>query len=106
MITLSCSKKEKVDLIVHNATVYTVNEDFATAEAFAVKDGRFVAVGTNADILGKYSADSTLDMQGKFVGLVHVAAGTSVNDAVKARFQSAGVYMVKQGSKMHRIAVK
>ena len=67
MITLSCSKKEKVDLIVHNANIYTVDETFATAEAFAVKDGRFVAVGTSEEILAKYSADSTLDMQGKFV---------------------------------------
>lgn len=67
MTTLSCSQKEKVDLIVHNATVYTVNDDFATAEAFAVKDGRFVAVGTSDEILGNYSSDSTLDMQGKCV---------------------------------------
>lgn len=62
----------------------------------------------NADLrLGNTAKTlQVFDMQGKFVGLVHVAAGTSVNDAVKARFQSAGVYMVKQGSKMHRIAVK
>ena len=62
----------------------------------------------NADLrLGNTAKTlQVFDMQGKFVGLVHVAAGTSVNDAVKARFQSAGVYMVKQGSKMLRIAVK
>lgn len=39
------------DLIVTNARVITVDPSMSRAEAFAVKDGRFIAVGTNADIL-------------------------------------------------------
>ena len=38
------------DLIVLNAQVYTVDSRQPTAQAFAVKDGRFIAVGSNADI--------------------------------------------------------
>jgi predicted amidohydrolase YtcJ len=38
------------DLIVVNGKVYTVDSRQPTAEAFAVKDGRFVAVGSTADI--------------------------------------------------------
>jgi predicted amidohydrolase YtcJ len=38
------------DLIVLNAKVYTVDARMPTAAAFAVKAGRFVAVGSNADI--------------------------------------------------------
>lgn len=38
------------DLIVVNATVYTMDAALPQAEAFAVKDGRFVAVGTSADV--------------------------------------------------------
>jgi predicted amidohydrolase YtcJ len=38
------------DLVVLNALVYTVDARQPTAEAFAVKDGRFIAVGSNADI--------------------------------------------------------
>jgi predicted amidohydrolase YtcJ len=38
------------DLIVVNAKVYTVDSGQPTAQAFAVKDGRFVAVGTTTDI--------------------------------------------------------
>jgi hypothetical protein len=41
-----------VDLIVVNAKVYTVDMRTPRAEAFAIKNGRFVAVGTNADIKG------------------------------------------------------
>ncbi len=59
--------KEKVDLIVFNATVYTVDKDFSTQEAFAVKDGKFIEVGKTEDILKKYEAKEQKDLKGKFV---------------------------------------
>ena len=40
------------ELVVFNAKAYTVDTRMPKAEAFAVKGGRFVAVGTNADIKG------------------------------------------------------
>lgn len=64
VMTISCSKKQQADLIVYNALVYTVDENFSTAEAFAVKDGKFVAVGTTDDILAQYTSDSLIDMKG------------------------------------------
>ena len=42
--------KESVDLIVVNANAYTIDSDFSKTEAFAVKDGKFVAVGTSEEI--------------------------------------------------------
>ena len=63
----SCSSKQQVDLIVHNAIVYTVDSTFSNAESFAIKDGKFVAVGKNEDILNKYEAKETLDAEGKAV---------------------------------------
>ena len=47
----SCSQKTPVDLIVHNANIYTVDNDFSKAQAFAVKDGKFVAVGDEETIM-------------------------------------------------------
>jgi predicted amidohydrolase YtcJ len=38
------------DLIVINARVYTVDDGLPKAEGFAVKDGRFVAVGSTSDV--------------------------------------------------------
>lgn len=61
----SCLSKIKVDLVVYNARVYTVNEAFSQAEAFAVQNGKFVAVGTTADIRNKYTAPQETDAQGK-----------------------------------------
>ncbi len=63
----SCQSPTKVDLIVHNAMVYTVDDTFSTAEAFAVKDGKFVAIGKSTDIRSKYSAEKIIDAQGKAV---------------------------------------
>src|SRR5579863_4933855 len=46
----------KADLVVTNAKVYTVDTRMPRAEAFAVKDGRFLAVGTTADMKGLIGA--------------------------------------------------
>ncbi len=61
----SCSGTKQVDLIVHHAVVYTVDSTFTKAEAFAVHDGRFIAVGTNEEILANYHAKETIDAQGQ-----------------------------------------
>jgi predicted amidohydrolase YtcJ len=38
------------DVVVHNARVFTVDPALPRAEAFAVKNGRFTAVGSSADV--------------------------------------------------------
>jgi hypothetical protein len=59
--------KQPVDLIVTNATVYTVDQEFAIAESFAIKDGKFIAVGTSKEILSKYSSDKVIDYSDKYI---------------------------------------
>lgn len=66
-VMISCVKKEKVDLIVSGGLVYTIDEEFATAEAFAVKDGKVVAVGSLQEIMDKYDSDNSIDAEGKFI---------------------------------------
>ena len=63
----SCNQKTPVDLIVHNANIYTVDDDFSKAQAFAVKDGKFVAVGDEENIMRQYVAKETLDAHGDAV---------------------------------------
>jgi predicted amidohydrolase YtcJ len=46
----SAADPQHADLVVLNANVYTVDERLPKAEAFAVKAGRFVAVGRTADV--------------------------------------------------------
>lgn len=60
----SCGFKNKeADLIVHNARIYTVDEDFHIYEAMAIKDGIIVAIGPEREILNEYSAPKTIDAQ-------------------------------------------
>ncbi len=67
-MAVSCySQMKRADLILYNAKVYTVNDNFEIKEAFAVKDGKFIAVGSNDDILGNFSAGTKLDAEGKAV---------------------------------------
>ncbi|MFW5721618.1 MAG: amidohydrolase, partial [Bacteroidota bacterium] len=67
MLLSSCVNKEKVDLIISNASIYTVDKDFSVIESFAVKNGRFIDVGNTDEIISKYKAKKTIDMDGKFI---------------------------------------
>ncbi|MBL6644140.1 MAG: amidohydrolase [Flavobacteriaceae bacterium] len=61
LMSIGCG--ERVDLLVHNAQVYTVNDNFDKVSAFAVKNGKFVAVG-GEELLEKYKPANTVDAQG------------------------------------------
>lgn len=63
----SCHSKEKVDLIVYGASVYTVDSSFSIHEAFAVKDGKFVSTGSEKEIREKFEAENSIDAQGKAI---------------------------------------
>ena len=67
LLFTSCTKKEKVDVIVYNAKVYTVNSKFDTVEAFAVKNGKILALGKSDDIQAKYAGKEEINAQGKAV---------------------------------------
>jgi predicted amidohydrolase YtcJ len=47
-------KKEKIDLIVYNGTIYTVNQPFEKAEAMAINAGKIVDIGTESQIIDHY----------------------------------------------------
>ncbi len=65
----SCNQKKEnnADLLVKNARVYTIDNRFAIAEAFAVRDGKILEVGKTADLEKKYTAKEVVDAHGKAV---------------------------------------
>jgi predicted amidohydrolase YtcJ len=67
LLFTSCSKKEAVDIIVYNAKVYTVNSKFDTVEAFAVKNGKILALGKSDEIKGKYTSKEEINAEGKAI---------------------------------------
>ena len=58
----------EADLILHNGTIWTVDEKNPTAQAVAIKDGKFVVVGSNDSAL-KLRGPNTrvIDLKGNFV---------------------------------------
>ena len=60
------SCKKSVDYIAYNGNIYTVNNDFNVASAFAVKDGKFIDVG-NDEIFSKYNTKEKIDLNGSTV---------------------------------------
>ncbi|MCX6279730.1 MAG: amidohydrolase [Bacteroidetes bacterium] len=59
--------KQKADLIVTNGDVFTVAANIPKAEAFAVKNGKIVAIGTQDEISAGFDAPEILNLKGKIV---------------------------------------
>ena len=66
-ITSCHFKNKQADLILHNATIYTVDDAFSTFEAMAIKDGRILALGTEREILNEYDAPQVIDCGKQFI---------------------------------------
>ncbi len=67
------AKDVKADVVYRNGFVYTVDGVRSRAEAFAVKDGKFIAVGSNDDMKAVTGVNTkTVDLKGRMVmpGLV------------------------------------
>lgn len=88
----------KPDLVLLNGNIVTVDENFTTVEAVAIKDGKFVAVGSNAEIRALVGQDTEeRDLQGRTVlpGFidphVHFAHKVGkVDDPIEDMFARAG----------------
>lgn len=66
-VLTACHMRTAADLIVHHAVVYTVDDRFSVAQAFAVKGHRILAVGSEEDILGSFEAPEQVDAGGHAV---------------------------------------
>ena len=67
LFLLTGCSKQKVDLIIYNGKIYTVNDKFDMAEAMAVQDGKIVGVGTSEDIRAEFKSSQEVDVNGKAV---------------------------------------
>lgn len=65
----SCNfvNKQQADLLVFNAEVYTVDNDFSLAEAFVVKGGKILEIGSTEALEERYEFSEKLDAGGKTI---------------------------------------
>ena len=61
IFSLACEKK--VDLVVHNARVYTSDDNYTNISSFVVDEGRFIEVG-GEELVEKYKSINTVNARG------------------------------------------
>ncbi|MDQ6708387.1 MAG: amidohydrolase, partial [Acidobacteriota bacterium] len=68
LLSVAASAQELADIIYYNANIITMSPSHPTAQALAIRAGRFLAVGANAEIL-KSAGPKTerIDLAGKCV---------------------------------------
>ncbi len=60
-----CPAQEHADVVYHNGRIYTMDAQRSWAQAVAVKDGRFIAVGSDKQVLSSAGPDTEkIDLAG------------------------------------------
>ncbi|MBO9153237.1 amidohydrolase [Chitinophaga sp. GCM10012297] len=67
LLSACAARKEKADLLIHHAMIYTADSMNTVAAAMAVKDGKILMVGTNELVQRSFDADSVIDAKGAAV---------------------------------------
>lgn len=66
LLVSGCAHKgQEVDLIIHNAKIYTIDASNNIFEAIAISDGIIIELGPEHQILNKYKAKKIIDAQMK-----------------------------------------
>ena len=60
------AQRKRIDLLIYNAKIYTVDSKFSTATAIAIKDGKIFDVGRNG-LREKYWPSQSINADGKFI---------------------------------------
>lgn len=67
IVLIACEKQPAVDLILTDATIYTVDNEFTTTESMVINNGKIIATGTTKALMEQYKAKQTIDASGKFI---------------------------------------
>ncbi len=59
--------KLPADMIISNATIYTVFPEWKTYDAMAIKGGKIIALGTDKEILDDYTSNNKINAHNNFV---------------------------------------
>ncbi len=76
ILITSCQSKQTADLLIYNATIYTVDSQFSKTEAMAIHGGKILATGTKAELINAYTFKDSLNAEGKYIypGLIDAHA--------------------------------
>lgn len=60
-------KKQNADLIITNAKIYTVNNQFEIANAIAISKGKIIGIGSSKKINNLFQSHNIINAKGKFI---------------------------------------
>ena len=104
-LTLACAQQpagDMADTVYTNGKIYTVNEARPWAEAVAIKDGKFLKVGSNSDVEGLVGdATEVVDLEGRFV--MPGVHDTHVHPPIAYVFGEAGDLLFPESSSKQEI---
>lgn len=63
----ACSHKQAVDMMVLNAKIYTVDDEFSMAECMVIHDGKIIAIGNSNELINYYAPKIKYDAGKKFI---------------------------------------
>jgi predicted amidohydrolase YtcJ len=67
ILLTACGKKREAALILFNGKIYTVDSAFTVCEAMVIDSGKIVDTGSSEEMLYRYAAKETTDLQGSTV---------------------------------------
>jgi predicted amidohydrolase YtcJ len=67
ILLFNCKHRTKLDLLVYNAKINSVDSSMTIFEAMAIDKGKIIELGNSDVLLNKYDADSILDVKGKYI---------------------------------------
>ncbi|GIV26725.1 MAG: hypothetical protein KatS3mg027_0539 [Bacteroidia bacterium] len=67
LLFVSCQQKKKVDFIIQDANIYTLNSKNEIVQCMAVLNNSIIALGSNEVVLKEFMSDSIISLKGKFV---------------------------------------
>lgn len=65
LFAMSCNPKNNADIIVKNATIYSVDSQFTIYQSMAIRNGKILGLGSDAEIEAKFSAAEIINLEGK-----------------------------------------
>ena len=67
LVNPSCIKTEEVDTIVHNAVIFSLNQENMIFESMAINDGKIIEIGKENQILNKYKSKIKIDLKKQYL---------------------------------------
>jgi predicted amidohydrolase YtcJ len=106
-LVVSCSGKQKADLLLFNGRIHTVNDKMQVVDAMVISDGLVIATGEASALRDRYNATQLIDLEGKnvypgFIDPHSHFSGYSLNLLQASLWMATSMQEITDRLKQHR----